>query len=426
MDKIFAKVNQSIKAGDKILIAVSGGVDSMVLLHAVLDVSKQKNINARVITIEHGIRKEESVRDAEFVKSFCDNNSIDCTVVKLNIPQLARQTKQTIEECARNERYKVFFSVLKKGEKLFVAHNKNDQAETVLMHIARGSGIDGARGIASRENIVRPLIDVTKREIIEYAEKHNIKYVTDSTNDCTDYSRNYIRKEIIPAIEKVYPNFVSSIAKFAEFCKNSEEFVAQNIKDSWFSAKNHQILLKNVAFLQNQLVVAKAIKIAYNKLGEFSDLESKHIELVIDLQKKSENGLVLNLPHEVVAEKRSEGIYFYKQTSKNGCNYKEICIKKVKRQDIDFSKSNFYCDMDKIPANSVWRTRQPNDCFKKLGSSGKKKLSDYFTDKKMTKNERDLQLLLASGNEILFVVGKDISENIKIDENTKNIGKFEL
>ena len=437
MDKIAAKVCAHTKDNDKILVAVSGGVDSMVLLHALLQAKKEKNLFLRVVTVEHGIRKEDSVKDAQFVKNFCDKNGIDCEIVKLDVPKLAKQNKQTLEECARNERYKILFAKLKRGEKLFVAHNKNDQAETVLMHIARGSGIDGARGIAPRENVARPLIDVTKKEIYNYAEKHNVKFVVDQTNDCTDYSRNYVRKEIIPAFEKIYPNFVSNLAKFADYCKKSEEFISKNIKNSWFSAKNNQILLKNSAFIQNQLVVAKAIKIAYNKLGEYSDLESKHIDIVVDLQQKTENGLLVNLPHGVVAEKRTDGIYFYKSigsqkkeqkfcVGENNAFGTKIVINIVSSKDIDYASGKFYCDLDKIPSGAVWRTRKQNDKFKKLGSSGHKKLSDYFTDKKMTKNERDTQILLAIGNEILFVVGKDLSDNIKIDNSTKNICKFEI
>ena len=397
MDKIAAKVCAHTKDNDKILVAVSGGVDSMVLLHALLQAKKEKNLFLRVVTVEHGIRKEDSVKDAQFVKNFCAKNGIDCEIVKLDVPKLAKQNKQTLEECARNERYKILFAKLKRGEKLFVAHNKNDQAETVLMHIARGSGIDGARGIAPRENVASPLIDLTKKEIYNYAEKHNVKFVVDQTNDCTDYSRNYVRKEIIPAFEKIYPNFVSNLAKFADYCKKS----------------------------------------AYNKLGEYSDLESKHIDIVVDLQQKTENGLLVNLPHGVVAEKRTDGIYFYKSigsqkkeqkfcVGENNAFGTKIVINIVSSKDIDYASGKFYCDLDKIPSGAVWRTRKQNDKFKKLGSSGHKKLSDYFTDKKMTKNERDTQILLAIGNEILFVVGKDLSDNIKIDNSTKNICKFEI
>lgn len=431
MNKIVESVSKSIKDDDKIVVAVSGGADSMVLLWSIVEVSKQRHFQFRVISIDHMIRGNESSSDAKFVDEFCKRNKVDCKIVKIDIPKLAKQSGQTLEECARNQRYKVLFENLSADEILFVAHNKDDQVETVFMHIARGSGIDGARGMPKRENLKRPLIDFSKKEIVEFAKKNRIQFVTDSTNECIDYSRNYIRKEILPTIEQKYPNFANNVVRFAEYCRKCEEFIASYVQNDWFVAKNNQVLLKNCAFLQNELVVAKAIKSAYQMLGEYSDLESKHIEIVIHFQRSCANGSIVNLPHSVVAEKRAEGVYFYK-TSENYCfneipfvlgknvlsNGQIIEAVLVKKEQVKFGDGQFYCDYNKLGNSCIWRTRKTGDIFKKLGSIGGKKLNDYYSDKKLTISQKNTQVLLANGSEILFVVGCDISDKIKIDQNT--------
>jgi len=430
---IIEEIKKYIESGDKVVAAVSGGVDSMVMLHALEQAKETTNFDLSVITVEHGIRGQESKNDAAFVADYCFKHNINCKVENVDVPKMAKDDKQTIEEAARNLRYGVF-DKYSKDNKIFIAHHASDQVETILMHIFRGSGINGATGIKSRDNIIRPFLNVTKADILEYTKKNKIKYVVDSTNDDISYTRNYLRKEIIAKIEKIYPNFETNIIKFATICKEYEDIISEMIKNEWFSAKNNQIFVSNDAFLQNNLVSNKVINIAYNKCGEYSDLEKKHVDLIIELFNYGKTGSSLNAPHGVVVEKRSDGLYFYKG-GKPENNQQLFTIGKVnfggikiaskfcEKTDVVFGDGQ-YVDYEKIPANATWRYREPGDMFEKLGSYGRKKLNDYFTDKKFSKNERDNLPVLASGNNIFIVLGKDISNLVKIDSNTEKIEKI--
>ena len=436
MDKMLEEVKKCINASDKIVVGVSGGADSMVLLNLILQANKTLPFTLQVLHIEHGIREAESVADAKFVENYCKQNSIACEVINVNVPKLAKQNKQTLEQCARNVRYQQFEKYINNGYKVFLAHNKNDQAETVLMHIFRGSGLDGAKGIVSRDNIFRPLLQFTKQQILEYAAKKRIKYVEDSTNACCDYTRNFLRNHILPQIEQKYPSVVENISKFAEVCAQTENFINQQICPDWIYKKNDTVYIDNVVFAQHKVVIAKVIKMAYNMCGQWADLESKHIVSICDFVQNCKNGAILNLPHNIMAELRQNSVLFYTQKKKENITYTfmlgknqlpngKIIEANIINEDIVFGGGNYYADYHKIPQNAVWRTRKQGDVFQKLGSHGKKSLNDYFTDKKLSLPERDNAVLLVSDNNVLIVLGYDISDNIKIDSDTLDIIKFD-
>lgn len=435
MKEVLTNLLKSINNNDRIVAGVSGGVDSMVLLHLLKNAREYKNFELQVVHVEHGIRGKESLRDANFVSNYCNINNIDCKVVSANVPQIASKNKQTVEQAAREVRQKAFAPYLNKGYKLFLAHNKNDQAETVLMHIFRGSGIDGARGIVDREGFCRPLLNYTKAEIIEYARNNNIEYVEDSTNNSVEYSRNFIRNKIIPQISQIYPNIVENVAKFAVFCTQAENFAQENVNMQWFKTTKTHISINKEAFDSHDIIVAKVIKHAYNLCGEFADLESKHIQLIKEFVKQCKNGAVYQLPHSIVVENRNDSVLFYKATKKDESKNKFVlgencfCGKKIfvsKSDDqIEFKKGCYFLDYHKIPQNAVWRTREKGDMFHKLGSNGSKKLNDYFTDKKICLADRDSIVLLASGSNVLAVLGYDIAESVKIDSDTLDVIKID-
>lgn len=430
MNKILEKVNENIENGDKLLIGVSGGVDSMVLLHSVLALSNIKKFSFKVNHIEHGIRGEASKADADFVKNYCHKNNIEVEVISANVPQLAKETKSTIEECARTFRYNVMLKNVEKHGKIFVAHHKNDQAETVLMHIFRGSGVDGASGIRVNGNIYRPLIDISKQEILDYAREFNVEYRQDDTNNDNNYSRNFLRNEIIAKATKIYPNIVDNICKFANFCQEYSDFVDSKFDNNWVIKDKNIVKIYKQVFLEHSCILAKAIKTAYNLCGEYADLESKHYQIIKNLYLQCKNGTTCNLAHSIVCEKRDDYLLMYKQSHKisNDAifklgenllpNNKTIFVKKV--DDCEFVDGKYYIDYHKVGPNSVWRTRKENDTFAKLGS-GKKKLNDYFTDKKIPAAMRDNIILLADGNKILLVLGYDISDNVKVKDDTLQI-----
>lgn len=438
MNKIEQSVFNAIVAGKKYLIAVSGGADSMVLLAIANNAAKQKDAFIRAVTVEHGIRGKNSTRDAEFVKEYCKHHSIECKIVHINVPKAASENKQTIEESARNLRYKALFEELNTNETLVVAHNQNDQAETVLMHIFRGSGLDGAKGIASSGKILRPLLNTTKAEIVSYANANGINFVHDETNDDTNYTRNFVRKEIMPKIEQIYPGALDGITRFAEYAAECSSLIEELANNNYVVVNNDSVHICSSALEQNNLVFAKIIKNAYNLLGEYSDLESKHISIIKDFWLSSKNGATINIPHGIIIEKREGELVLYKTTSNNSKvgkfvlgqnvlpNGQIVVAEKITKEQVEFGSGDYYADYYKIPFDAVWRYKQDGDRFQKLGAHGSKKLSDYFTDKKFNFAKRNSQIVLAKDSSVLYVHGEDISNNIKIDDKTEVIIKLSL
>ena len=185
----------------RIGVGVSGGMDSMVLLNLLME--QKKDIT--VINIDHCIRGADSKSDSDFVEEFCNNNNILCLRFEVDVLSQCRLTRESVELCARNLRYEIFNRLLdeKKVDIIALAHHADDNIETVLMRIFRGTGIKGLKGILDSERFIHPLINYTKQDIENYATKNNIQYVTDSTNFESEYTRNYIRNEIIPTIKEV-------------------------------------------------------------------------------------------------------------------------------------------------------------------------------------------------------------------------------
>ena len=422
-------------SNDKIAVGVSGGADSMLLLWALIDKQKQLGFEMLVIHINHGIRKETSDRDQKFVEDFCKKRKINQISIKIDTKKLKNSEKLTLEEAARTLRYDAFKKVIKeqKCNKLFLAHHKNDQAETILMHIFRGCGILGASGMRQNDRTVRPFLKLSKDEILSICKEHGIDFVVDETNESNDYSRNYVRNEIIPAIQKIYPNAVDAVVRFGKRCEEIQNYIEAMASEGLIEETNGEVLLKDSAFDSESFVVKEYIKQAFEKIGIFEDVELKHYNAVANLQKLEVNKQI-DLPHKVIAKRTYKGIKFYKdkkQTS-NDLEYQFVIgtielegigtieTKVVLPNEVEYGNGILFIDYNKISNESVWRTRKLGDVFSKLGT-GCKKLNDYFTDKKIETSKRDSIPVLAIENSILVVAGEDISENVKIDGDTDRI-----
>ncbi len=429
-----------ISKDDRIAVGVSGGADSMVLLWALLDKQKQVGFYLKVVNVNHHLRGEESDSDTKFVKDFCEKKKIPCEIVDVDVKTLKVDKKLTLEESARIARYDAFAKIMKvdKLNKLFLAHHKNDQVETILMHIFRGSGVSGASGIKQSDYVVRPLLNLDKNEILKIASEHGVKFVTDSSNADNAFSRNYVRNVVVPAIEKAYPNVVNSIFEFGKKCKEMQEFVQKNIKTEYFEENNDYIVLKDQAFLEHSVVGHEYIKQVFEKLKIFADIEAKHYDMIFDLQKCSVNKSV-DLPHQIQAKRTYTGVKFFKKTSKKKIEkqhefvvgeldfegYGKIVTKLVSADEVIYGEGALFADYSKISNNAVWRIRSLGDTFAKLGT-GSKKLNDYFTDKKIDFEKRDNLPILAVENLVLIVAENDVSENVKIDGQTDQIVKIEF
>ena len=404
----------------KIGVAVSGGIDSMCLLHAYCSV----NQDLTVINVEHGIRGENSLRDTDFVRAYCKLNNIPFLTRSVNAVSSAKPGEST-ETCARRLRYEFFDELLSSGtvKKIALAHHADDNAETVLMRIFRGTGLRGLAGIGNRSDYIRPLITYTRKQIEEYAEFHSVPFVTDETNLSSDYTRNYIRNELMPVITAKFGDVPKAITRLSECAKEADEYLTSVCPK--FERKSDGLHIKN--FFGYPIILQKyAIMNAIRELGYLQDFENRHVESVCELKSKP-NNTVINLPFNLVCVKYNDGVIVAKNNGSGFCplpfsedgvySFSGICYYVKKGEGMIKGAT---LDGDKLPNGCVVRTRRDGDVFKRV--NGKTKLlSDYLNGEKLSRIEKDSVLVLAKGNRIYAVFGLDTADEVKITEETKNI-----
>ena len=417
--------------GEKIAVAVSGGKDSMCLLHFCLNCGAVKKDDVFVVNVEHGIRGLNSLRDSEFVKSYCDGAGVECRSFSVDIPAIAEMSGRSVETAAREERYKIFSSLVKSGACKYVlaAHHALDNAETVLMHLFRGSGIDGLKGmdILGRGYILRPLITTDKSEIDEYAEVNKVPFVTDETNSDGAYNRNFLRNEILPLVSSRWGGAVKAVNALGEEVKRLLALLDGLIDYSLVKTDGKVSEIDLHAF-GNGALAPRYVIYALKAIGAERDVERRHIDLIVELCGKN-TGSAVELPHGIRAEKTYGAVMIFKteRSEKNGScvpfalRCTEFCGIKITAEKTDkaeFGSGALYLDLNKIPASAEIRFRRDGDRFRPYGG-GEKKLKEYFIDKKIPKRLRDNIPLLCDGNRVLAVLGVEISDLVKIKKGSQ-------
>ena len=416
--------------GKVIAVALSGGSDSVALLHFLKNNASFFNFTLKAINVEHGIRGMQSKSDSLFVKDLCESLSIPLALYEVDSLSFANQNKLSIEESARTLRYNCFFDAINKGfcNLIATAHHLKDNAETVLFNLFRGSGLKGITGINDLQNkIIRPFIQVPKQDIDSYIKENNLAFVSDQTNFDQKYSRNYIRHQILPIIEKNFPDAEKSILRFSMIARDENDFLEkETLKIIKFSSNKVEISINN-----HKALIKRAIIVALKHLGIVKDWEKIHVDDVFSLTTK-ESGKRISLPKNLTALREYDSIILIKEEPSTFLD-KPYCLGEFMVQnqtysitEVDFPPSlndGLYIDGDKIPKTAVIRLRKQGDYFTKFGG-GTVSLSDFFTDKKILPSKRDFIPLLADDNKILAIFGVAISSSLKIDENTKKIIKL--
>lgn len=405
----------------KLGVAVSGGIDSMTMLYCYIKAGQKDLV---VINIEHGIRGESSISDTEFVREYCINNNIEFLTFSVNVMTSKKQGEST-ETCARRLRYETFSKLIKNHtvDAIALAHQSDDNAETILMHLFRGSGLRGLVGISSKDEYIRPLLKYSREDIQKHAIKNNIPYVEDETNSDTTYTRNYVRYTLMPLIKERYPAFLNSITKISTSAKEADEYLSSTAIQP--IRTNHGYVIYNV-FGQPQVLQKYSIMLAIKKMGYLQDFETRHIENILSLSKKASNTSI-DIPFGVVVTKHWKDLIFTKAGYEV---FKEtpfdIDMKYYfKGNSYSFIKSNYIeiglsLDFDKIPKDAVIRERLPGDTFKRVNGKTKS-LSNFLTDLKLSKPEKDELLVLASGKKIYAILGLDTADEAKITNDTTTI-----
>ena len=283
-----------IEKGDKIVIGVSGGPDSIALLNVLLETKKEKIIDFDIVVchVNHMIR-EEAILDEEYVYEFCKKNNIECFIKRVDIQKISTKEKIGTEEAGRIARYEFFNEILEKtaSNKIATAHTANDNAETVLMNIIRGSGTTGLKGIeVKRDNLIRPLINCSREEVEEYCKENNLEPRIDKTNFQNIYTRNKVRNLLIPYIKENFnPNIIEGINRLSDLSKQENEYLEKETKKAYENAliesKKDEIILDLKIFnLQETVIKSRVVLYTINILfGTRSGIEKKHIEDIIKL-----------------------------------------------------------------------------------------------------------------------------------------------
>lgn len=288
----YIKKNNLINQNDKVLVAVSGGPDSICLLNILYNLKEKLKIEIYVAHVNHLIR-EEAKGDAEFVKEFCRSKNIEFFYKEYNIKEKAKIEKISVEEAGRNARYEFFEEIAQKYSinKIAIGHNKNDLVETLIMNILRGTGTQGLKAILNKNGIyIRPLLDISREKIEEYCEKNNLKPRIDLTNFENNYTRNKIRNIVIPYLKKEFnPNIVQTLTRLSQIATEEQDFIDIEVEEYYkkiiINEETESIKISGKEFSRIHIAIKKRI-ILYiiNKLfGNTKQIEKKHVEDIIKL-----------------------------------------------------------------------------------------------------------------------------------------------
>lgn len=292
----YIKKNNLIRENDKILVAVSGGPDSICLLNILYNLKERLKIELYVAHVNHLIRKEAK-SDAEFVKEFCDSKNIEFFYKECDVKEKAQTEKISTEEAGRNARYEFFEEIANKYNinKIAIGHNKNDLAETLIMNILRGTGTQGLKAILNKNGkYIRPLLDVDREKIEEYCEKNNLKPRIDLTNFENNYTRNKIRNIVIPYVKKEFnPNIVETLTRLSQIATEEQDFINLEVEKAYkkilLSEESENIKISGKKFVEIHTAIQKrTILYIINRLfGNTKQIEKKHIEDIIKLINKN-------------------------------------------------------------------------------------------------------------------------------------------
>ena len=434
-----------IGPGDLVLAGVSGGADSMCLARVLLHLSKELGFSLRIIHVEHGIRGADSLEDARFVEDYCKDQELPCQVVQVDARAYAKEKGCSLEEAARILRFQAFEREADAWEeaagrnaqvKIALAHHREDQAETMLWQLIRGSDLRGLGGIRpSRDRYVRPLLDVTREQIETYLRAHGTCWREDVTNQDRSYTRNRLRLEVLPVLTQLNTQAIRHLCDSAALLQETEDYLERQTDAVY---EQHVGLLPDGELLigdglqqEEPLLQRRVLYRALSHCAQASkDLQARHIAALMDLF-SHQVGHSLTLPYEVRARRDYEGIRLAKNRKieseeKNSQSrvYMEILDYEP---GVEISKKKYTkCfDYDKIKHHVQIRKRQSGDYLTIDGEGHVQKLKSYLINEKIPAPQRDQLLLLADGSHILWVIGYRISDYYKVDAHTKRILKVQ-
>lgn len=439
----YIKSNNLFSAKDKLLLAVSGGVDSVVLC----ELCNQAGYDFIIAHCNFQLRGEESERDEKFVRGIAEKYKVEIKVKKFETEKYAEENKLSIQEAARELRYRWFNELTTHDSQLttfLTAHHADDNAETILMHFCRGTGLHGLTGIpVSQGKIRRPLLSFTKQKLLNFAKEKKLDFVEDSSNLSSKYTRNIFRNEIIPAIAKVYPaiknNLVDNINRFKEIEKlyrlGVDEIKMKLVKkkgEEWhipvkqLMGFNNQALIYEIIseFGFSEKQVDEVIKLAESDSGKYIDTPEKQYRII-----KHRHWFIISptdstVSEIIIIEKNDQTVTFGQTVLQMETTIDQQ--PSTSPQGLLRSAQTACLDANEISFPLILRKWKRGDYFYPLGMKKKKKLSRFFIDQKLSKTEKEKAWVIEMNKKIIWVVGMRIDERFKMTDKTKDILKITL
>lgn len=448
-----------LEKGDRLVIGVSGGMDSMVLLYVLNTLRKTFDLSLIVAHINHGLRPEESEEEATLVQKESERFGCPFEYGKFDIKEYQKTTHLSLQDAARRIRFQFFQALLEKydAHKIALGHHADDQVETVLLNLFRGSGLRGLKGMLPirEERVIRPLLEVWRSEIESFAIQHGIPYLIDSSNLQRGYLRNKIRLDLIPLIEREFsPHFKEVVHKISKILREENDCLEKETEKVCQRIVQEEKDVLSLSFSEYQsLHPSLRRRVLWKLIGSLvtnglamEEKEEWPIDSLMRKLNKSSDNFILELPRGLILEKSYDTIMlkrgrvkwippFEVELTSPGRNVikeigHEIIMEElesgVRLKELNVSPKVAFFDSQSLKFPLKVRNFRPGDRFQPLGVKGTQKLKEFFIDHKVPRFERTKIPLLISGDIIAWVVGYRINEKVKVTEKTNRVLKVEF
>ena len=462
--------NSLTEKGEHIVIGLSGGPDSVCLFHILYRLREELDIRLHAVHINHGLRPGAADEDQRYAERLCAEHQVPCHSFSFDVNRIAKEKGLSGEDAGRLVRYESFFDVAGRiaaetgcRVKIAVAQNMNDQAETVLMRILRGTGTDGLCGIEylrtekDKGIIIRPLLDVSREAIETYCRENQLEPQIDQTNLEPIYTRNKIRLELLPYLSEQYnPNIIAALNRLSKIAKEDKSYFGQRVDElialhAVFRGQGRAGFPYSVLAAEPPAIRHRVIMRIFDHIGLEKDITAAHLEQADRLLKEGETSSAADFVSGYVMEISYDTVEFYKKEEKRRFDFEYILnldggtdiselnarigVKILTRHDFENlgwkehrsgNERNLYrLSYDKIAESGcdpVLRTRRPGDYIVPLGMTGRKKLQDFFVDAKIDRVERDtIPVIVDSAGRIVWVAGHALSDEFKVTDTTRDV-----
>ena len=452
--KAFCRQKELLYQGDRILLGLSGGADSTCLFLVLLELAMEYGITLLPVHINHNLRGEAAKEDETFCKELCKKHGLQLQVVSVHVENLAKKNGWTIEEAGRNARYEAFTKLAKEHNcnKIAVAHHKNDQAETILFQLLRGSRLKGLSGMTVKNgNIIRPLLCMTRDEIEQYLQEKNQTYCIDLTNFEEEYTRNLIRGKMIPTAKQIQTKAVEHIVETADYLQRIEQYLEHQTEELYLRTVTEnngvvEICISQLLCVDTLLVERVIYKALCYVMGNKKDITALYVNQCMKLMNK-QTGKQIDLQQGIIAKRNYEKLwigrknetqtYYYEVKQfpfevqlPSGMGRLSLSLCKIEENSLNIEEKiciipnctyTKWFDYDKIDSSIVLKTPEREDTIVLYTDGRKKRVFDVLANAKVPKEERMAYWILAEGNHAIWIPGIRNSEAYRVTKETKCI-----